>query len=123
MCPGQRSNAWNPEAPFEDCPFCRPERSHAAIGPSEHFRSIVSRKDHNGVVGLANIFQVLQKLTDTIIHLSHTRLFDVVVTRSIHHRLILRRKIGEDVHASGIVPDEERFAIRLGLVHECRLNS
>ena len=56
-----------------------------------------------------------------IIQLSHTRLFDVVVARSIHHRLIFRRKIGEDVHACGIVPDEEWLAIRLGFVHEIAL--
>jgi hypothetical protein len=36
----------------------------------------------------------------------------------VHQRLILGREIGEDVHAGGIVPDEKRLAISLGLVHE-----
>ena len=33
-------------------------------------------------------------------------------------RLILRREISEDVHAGGVVPDEEGLAVLLGLVHE-----
>jgi outer membrane protein OmpA-like peptidoglycan-associated protein len=36
-----------------------------------------------------------------------TGFFEVVVALVIHHRLVLRREVGEDVHAGGVVPDEE----------------
>ena len=35
----------------------------------------------------------------------------------IHHRLIFRREISKDVHASCIVPDEKRFPVFFRFVH------
>ena len=60
----------------------------------------------------------LRSCADAVIHLRHAGLFDVVVVLGIHHRLVLRRQVGEDVHPRGVVPDEERLAVLLGLVHE-----
>ena len=62
--------------------------------------------------------QMLQQCADAVVHLRHAGLFQAVVVRGVHHRLVLRRDVGEDVHARGVVPDEERLAVLLRLVHE-----
>jgi len=50
----------DPEAAFEDGTLGRAERRHAAVRPGEDFRTVVGGEDDNGVVGLADIPQVLQ---------------------------------------------------------------
>ena len=62
--------------------------------------------------------QVLQERADAVVHLRHAGLFQAVVGLAVHHRLVLRRQERQDVHARRVVPDEERLAVLLGLVHE-----
>src|SRR6516225_6362219 len=87
------------------------EWSLAAIRPGEYLGSVVGGENDDGVVSLADVLQVLQDLADTVVHLRHTRFFQSIVTAIVHHRLILGRDIGKDVHAGSVVPDEERLAI------------
>jgi hypothetical protein len=61
---------------------------------------------------------VLEQIADVIVHLLHAGFFDAVIAVGIHLRLVLLRQVGEDVHARGVVPDEERLAGLLSLVHE-----
>ena len=108
------------EAAFEHGALGGAERRHAAVGPSEDFRAVVGGEDDDGVVGFADVVQVLQQRADVVVQLRHAGFFDVVIALVIHHRLIFCREIGEDVHARRVVPDEERLAVLLGLVHEVR---
>ncbi len=94
------------------------ERRHAAVGPSEDFGAVVRGENDDSVVSLADVIEVLQDLADAVIHLRHAGLFDVVVVGGVHHRLVLGRYVSEHVHARGVVPDEERLAVTLRLVHE-----
>src|SRR5262249_2906602 len=48
-----------PEAAFADRAFGVLERSHAAIRPREYLRPVVRGEDDNGVVGLADIIEML----------------------------------------------------------------
>src|SRR5262249_47425788 len=75
-------------------------------------------EDHDGVVGLADVVQVLQQSADAVVHLGHAGLFQAVVALGVHHGLILRRDVGEDMHAGSVMPNEEWLAVFLGLVHK-----
>ena len=75
-------------------------------------------KTDDGVVGLADVVQVLQEGADAVVDLRHAGFLETVVGLAVHQRLILRRQERPDVHARRVVPDEERLAVRLGLVHE-----
>ena len=50
--------------PSHDGAFGGFERRHAAIGPGEDFRAVVGGEDDDGVVGFADVVQVLQQRTD-----------------------------------------------------------
>jgi hypothetical protein len=89
--------------------------------PSGHVKTsaVIGSEDDNGVVGFADVLKVLQQCADTVIHLRHTGFFQAVVVLRVHHRLILGRDEREYVHARRVMPDEERLAVPLGLIHEC----
>ena len=61
---------------------------------------------------------MLEQIADVVVHLRHAGLFEAEIALEVHLRLVLLRQIGEDVHAGGVVPNEERFAGCLGAIHE-----
>src|SRR5258706_2071326 len=107
--------ARHPEATLKDSALSRFERCHAAIRPSEHFGSVVGGEDDDGVVRLADVIQVLQERTDTIVHLGHTGLFLTVVGLVVHEGLVFRGQECPDMHARRIVPNEKRLALALSM--------
>src|SRR5215469_5182373 len=114
---GPADNGGNAITPFKAGTLLAFKRGVATIRPGEGFRAIVGGKDNDGIVCLTDIVQMLQNLTDAVIQLGHAGFLRAVIALEIHHRLVLRRDVGKDVHASGVVPDEEWLAILLGLVH------
>src|SRR5208337_988562 len=114
---GPTDDGGHAEAAFKGSALGALERGHTAIGPGEHFGAVVGGEDNDGVIGFADIHKVFENLADAVVHLRHAGLFQAVVGRGIHLRLVLGRDVGEDVHARGVVPDEEGLAILLGLVH------
>ncbi len=111
-------DARHPKATLENSALGRLEWGHATVRPSEDFRAVVGGEDDDRVVGFANVLQVFQQSADTVIQLRHSGLFQAIVVSRVHHRLILWRDEREGVHARGVMPDEERFAVLLGLIHE-----
>ena len=75
-------------------------------------RAIVGGKDNNGIVGDADVIQMLQQRTDVIIQLRHTAFFEAVIAIGVHHRLVLLREERVSVHPRSVVPDKERFPSR-----------
>ncbi len=55
--------ARNPESAFLCLPLLSVERRGTAVGPSELLGAVVGRKDHDGVVGNAQVIEFLQQLT------------------------------------------------------------
>ena len=86
-------DARHAEAAFHDGALGGLERRHAAVRPGEHFGAVVGGEDDDGVVGLADVVQVLQEGADAVVHLRHAGLFQAVVGLVIHHRLVLRREV------------------------------
>src|SRR5262249_15321056 len=95
------------ETAFEGGPLLTLERRVAAVGPGEGFGAVVGGENDNGVVRLAHFFQVLEERADGIVELSHTCLFQTVVGLAVLQRPVLGREEGPDVHARGVVPEEE----------------
>ncbi|MCY1406818.1 hypothetical protein D9M71_220980 [compost metagenome] len=107
-----------PEATLHDRAFAHGERSRAAIGPGEVFRTIVGGENHDGVVVHAVFFQLRQDVAHNVIELRHTGfLFRPAILR-VAHGLVLVGQVRDDVHAGRVEPDEERFVVLLGLVDE-----
>src|SRR5215831_1356742 len=94
------------------------KRSHASVRPREHFGAVVSREENDSIVCFTDFIQMPKYPTDTLVHLFHSGLFQTIVSLGVHHRLIIRRYVGEDVHTGGVMPNEEGLTILLGLVHE-----
>src|SRR5215475_3346601 len=74
------------------------EWRHAAVRPSEDLGTVVGRKDQDGVVGLADIVQVLHDGTDGIVELLHAGFLETIVGLAVHRRRILRGQEGPNVH-------------------------
>src|SRR5262245_20045534 len=64
-----------PEAAFEDGALGRLEWRHATVWPGEDFCAVIGGEDDNGVVGFADILQVLHQRADIVVQLSHAGLF------------------------------------------------
>src|SRR5690348_9905717 len=52
-------NAGYPESAFRNCALRAFEGCHAAIRPSEYFRAVIRGKDDDGVIGLADVIEML----------------------------------------------------------------
>ena len=118
MCPGQRAMQGTRNPPSKTVPLVA---RNGVIPPSGHVNtsaplSVV--KMTNRVVGLADVVDVLHERADGIVHLRHPGLLEAIVGLAVLHRAVLLREEGPDVHASRVVPEEERLPIFLGLVHE-----
>src|SRR5215831_15689003 len=61
------------------------ERRHAAIWPREYFRAIVRGEDDDGVVGLADVVEMLQQCADAVIELRHAGFLEAVVRLAVLH--------------------------------------
>ena len=116
--PGPPDDGGHTETSFANRTLGVFEGRHATIGPCEYFSTVISREDHDGIVSLPDLVQVLQNAPDAVVHLCHARFFQSVVTGGVHHRLVFRRDVGKDVHAGGVVPDEKRLTVFFRLVHK-----
>src|ERR1700722_15267605 len=87
------------------------ERCHAAVGEADRFGTVVSGEDHDRVIKLAHVFQLLEDDADVVVQLLHTGFVDAPVLPSFYtkHSFILRREHGYDVHTCRIIPSEERL--------------
>ena len=90
------------------------EHGGAAVGPGEGLGTVVGRVHHDGVVGDAELVELGEQLADLAVVLDHA----VGVDPEAGHPLRLRLEVGEDVHAGGVPPHEERLSVRMRLVHE-----
>ena len=111
-------DARDAEAAFHDRAFGGAEGGHAAIGPGEHFGAVVGGEHDDGIVGFADIVEMLEERADAIIELGHAGFFQAVVRFAVHLGLVFRREERPHVHAGGVVPNEERLAVLLGFIHE-----
>ena len=84
------------------------ERRHAAVGPGVHVRPVVGRVHDEGVVGDAELVEIVEHLADILVVIDHR----VVIGRLPAARLAeaLRLGVGEQVHVGGVEPHEERLA-------------
>src|SRR5262245_59698888 len=87
------------------------ERRGTAVGEGEDLGAIVGGEHHNGVVGLSHLLDFLKDVPDIVVHLLHAGFVDAPVLAAglAHHRHVLVRQHGRDVHARRVVPDEERL--------------
>src|SRR4029077_10042107 len=91
-------DARHAEAAFADSTFGVLERRHAAVRPGEYFRAVVGAEDDNGVIGFADVVQVLQQGADAVVQLRHAGLFQTVVGLAVLHVLVLLREERPDMH-------------------------
>src|ERR1700733_11795037 len=90
-------------SPLEGC--------DAAVGEADRFGTVVGGEDHDRVIELAHVFQLLENDADVVVQLLHTGFVDAPVLSSFYakHSFILRREHGYDVHTRRIIPSEERL--------------
>ena len=87
------------------------ERRGAAIGPGEDFGAVVGGVDDDGVVGDAEVVELLEKLADVPVVLDHA----VGIEAEARLAFALFLQMREDVHAGRVVVTEERL-VGLGLL-------
>ena len=94
------------------------ERGGAAIREGDGLGAVVGGEDDDGVVGLPHVVDLLEHEADIVVHLLHAGFVDapVLAARLTHHRQVLVRQHGGDVHAGRVVPDEERLVGLLRVV-------
>ena len=90
------------------------ERRGAAVGPGERLGAVVGGVDHDGVVGDAEVVELLQELADLAVVLDHA----VGIDAEPGLALRLGLEAGPDVHAGRIEPDEERLLVLVRAVDE-----
>ena len=94
------------------------ERRVAAVRPGERLGAVVGGEHDDGVVVDAEVLELLHGGADDVVELGHAGFVDRPAILRVAHRLILRRQVGDDVHARRVEPEEERLAVRLCLVQE-----
>ena len=90
------------------------ERRCATVWPSKGLGTVVGGVDHDGVVGDAEIVELLEKLTDLAIVLHHAVRVDAQPSLALR----LWSEAGPDVHAGRVEPGEERLLVSVGAVDE-----
>src|SRR3954453_11556319 len=103
-----------PEPAFPPQPLLAPERRGPTVGPAELLRAVVGGEDDHGVVGDAQIVELIQKLSDDPVELGHA----VGVDAESGLVLPSLRKVRPHVHPGGVVPQQERLLGVMGAVDE-----
>ena len=105
-------------AAFPGLAFLALERRDAAVREADRLGAVVGSEDDDRVIELAHVLELLEHDADIVVHLLHAGFVDAPVLAALlaHHRLVLRRQHGRDVHARRVVPDEERLVGFLGIV-------
>src|SRR5215467_1761933 len=89
-------------------------RGGASVGPRDHLGAIVGAVDHDGVVGDAEVVELLEDGAHHLVVLDHAIGVEADAGTTLGRRLQMR----PDVHPRGVEPDEEGLARLRGLVHE-----
>src|SRR5271166_759767 len=90
------------------------EGSGSAVGPAHGFGAVVGGEDDDGVVGNTEVIELLQDYANVVVELGHAGAIKALL---IDHGLVFWRQVRPDVHAGGVVPDEEWLARLDGAVH------
>src|SRR5215467_12910424 len=94
------------------------EGCDAAVGEGDGLGAVVGGEDHDGVIELTHVFELLEDDADVVVQLLHACLVETPVLAALlaDHGLVLGGEHGGDVHARGVIPDEERFVRLLGII-------
>ena len=103
--PGQRTIIGMRKPPSQVVPFSPWNGVMAPSGHKRHLGAVVGRVEHDGVVGDAEIVELLQKLADMPVMLDHAVGMNALAGLAD----ALRLEMGEDMHAGRVEPDEERL--------------
>ena len=120
ILPGQRAMHGTRKPPSMTVPLVALNGVMPPSGQVNTSAPLSVLKTSDGVVGLADVVQVLHDGADAVVHLLHAGFFQAVVGLVVHLAWYFGGQEREDVHARRVVPDEERLAVLLGLVHEAR---
>ncbi len=90
------------------------ERRPAPIGPAQALGAVVGRVHHDGVVGDAQLVELVEQLADVAIVLHHAVGIDAQTGLAL--RLLLQ--VRPDVHPGRVPPAEEWLAVAVGLLDE-----
>src|SRR5205823_7662756 len=90
----------------------------AAVREGLNLRTVVGGEHHDGIVLLPHVFELLEDVSDVVVHLLHAGFVHAPVLAALgtYHVHILVRQHGGDVHASRVVPDEEGLVSLLGII-------
>jgi hypothetical protein len=106
------------EAAFQCRALAARERRLAAIGPSEVFGAVVGGEPDDRVLLEAVVLEVLHHRTDDVVELRHAGFLNGPAILRIAQALVFRGQVRDHMHASRIQPEEERLALRSGLIEE-----
>src|SRR5580692_1115152 len=83
------------------------EGGGSTVRPTQYLGPVVAAENDDGVIRDAEVIQLLEQNSDSVIEFLHTRAIEAVFG---DHGLVLRLQMGPDVHACRVVPDKERLA-------------
>ena len=106
MTPGQRTIERHAEAALPGRALLAVERRDAAVRPGHRLGAVVGAVDDDGVVGDAEVVELLQQRADHVVVLHHA----VGIEADAGAAVGLLLQMGPDVHARGVEPDEERLS-------------
>src|ERR1700722_5887573 len=94
------------------------EGCDAAVGEADRFGTVVSGEDHDRVIELAHVFQLLKNDADVVVQLLHAGFIDtpILATLDAKHGFVFRRQHCYDVHTRRVVPGKERLVGLLRIV-------
>src|ERR1022692_2010223 len=111
---GPASQARHAEATLPGGALLSTEGRGTAVRPRKLLGAVVHGKNNDGVVGDAQVIELLQKLAYDPIEFHHP-VREKTVTALV---CPLWAEAGPDMHARGVVPEKERFSAFHGFVHE-----
>ena len=91
MWPGQRAMHGTRKPPSMTVPLVALNGVMPPSGQVNTSAPLSVREDDDGVVGLADVVQVLHDGADGVVQLRHAGFLQAVVGLAVHHRLVLRR--------------------------------
>jgi hypothetical protein len=110
---GPADEAWHAVAAFPIRVLLATERRSAAVGPAEGLDAVIGGEDDDSVIRDPQVFQFLEHHADLIIELGHA----CTVKALLRDHVSIFLQVRPDVHASSVVPDEERLAGLYRAVH------